>query len=185
MPAKSGVTNISWIGTWGNGSQWNIGLGGGWSSVLVLIVWAVDLDLFCPDSLHGWCVPGRAIFTEETKNLALVICKIVTLYLNSLKMPIYVNFMPMFVNSNQFHAKFMSILGQYFPIQINFTPILWDTDLYQLYANFTNSYQFYAKFKTIPILDKTPANFFEPYSGGRYPETIARTPDVIFHTQRQ
>ena len=48
----------------------------------------------------------------------------------------------------------MSILGQYLPIQANFTPILWDTDLYQLYANFTNSYQFYAKFKTIPILDK-------------------------------
>jgi len=34
--------------------------------------------------------------------------------------------------------------------------------------------------ETLPILDKTPANFFEPYSGGRYPETIARTPDVIF-----
>ena len=44
----------------------------------------------------------------------------------------------------------------------------------------TNLNNFMPSFKTIPILDKTPANFFEPYSGGRYPETIARTPDVIF-----
>ena len=68
-------------------------------------------------------------FHWRDQNFALVICKIVTLYLNSLKMLIYVNFMPMFINSNQFYANFikywfMSILCQCLPIQINFTPIL-------------------------------------------------------------
>ena len=63
-------------------------------------------------------------FHWRDQNLALVICKIVTLYLNSLKMPIYVNFRPIFTDSSE---------------QLNFK---------------TNSYQFYAKFKTIPILDK-------------------------------
>ena len=130
MPAKSGVTYISWIGTWGNGSQWKIGPGGEWLSVLVLIVWAVDLDLFCPDSLHGWCVLGRAILTEKTKNLALVICKnsyiickqfkdadLCQFYANVYQFKsisrqfyetlIYVNFRPIFTDSNQFHANFI------------------------------------------------------------------------------
>ena len=38
--------------------------------------------------------------------------------------------------------------------------------------------------ETLPILDKTPAHFFKPYSGGRYLKLSPGTPDVIF-LQRQ
>ena len=148
MPAKSGVTYISWIGTWGNGSQWNTGLRRGWSSVLALVAWAVDLDLFCLDSLHGWHVLRRAIFTEETKSLALVICKNSYIICKQFKD----------ADLCQFYAnvyQFKSISRQFYEtlIYVNFRPIF--TDSNQFHVNFTNSYQLYVNFKKkIPILDK-------------------------------
>ena len=72
MPAKSGVTYTSWIGTWGMEVSETLVLEVGGYQFLYLSseqwIWTCSVQVLCAD---GVCL-DEPFFTEETKSLALV-----------------------------------------------------------------------------------------------------------------